>query len=394
MSISPPLNHHFDVLLSGIDSLYLAIDIVWSSSSFLEHLEKVKAVAKEFGADCPLYLDTDQDLAFMVRPFGSNGYSWLLVSKEYALRIGEWLTPGSRPSVLVEIRSETLWRYAPSQAYQRILTYLENHGARITTIKPSRIDLCLDLLMPESMWNFSLLDTAVTRAKRDCFHRQLKQPTGIAFGKGDISARLYDKALEIRQQSKKLWFFDLWKLTEIPDGFRVIRVEFQLRRRGLKTLGLDTLDSTFPTLENLWGYCSQTWLSFKDHPEREHHRRPVSIWWQVVQNSFLGIENPAPLVRAKAIYADKIQLGKQAYGVITSLFAMDLGAAPREVHGPELLDSFFENSVLAGKTGEQLVEDVVNKRLKLYRGQDKQRAARQLREEMGFPCNLPKEDEP
>lgn len=394
MSISPPLNQHFHVLLSGIDSLYLAIDIVWSSSNFLAHLDIIKAQAKEAGADKPLFPDTDQGISFMVRPFGSNGYSWLLNGKEYTLRIGDWKTPGSRPSVLVEIRSETLWHYSPTEAYQRILSFLVNQGARIITIKPSRIDLCLDLLLSQNMWNFSLLDTAITRAKRDCFHRQLKQPTGIAFGKGDISARIYDKALEIQQQSKKLWFFDLWKLTAVPDGFKVIRVEFQLRRRGLKTLGLDTLDSTFPTLENLWAYCSQTWLSFRDHPEREHHRRPVSAWWQVVQNSFLGIEHPAPLVRAKAIYADKVQLAKQAYGVVTSLFALNLGTAPQEVHGSDLLETFFENSILAGKTGQHLVEDVVNKRLKLYRGQDKQAAARQLRAEMGFPCNLPKEDEP
>jgi hypothetical protein len=394
MSISPPLNQHFQVLLSGIDSLYLAIDIVWSSPTFLAHLEVIKAQAKETGADQPLFPDTDQGVSFMVRPFGSNGYSWLLIGKEYALRIGDWKTPGSRPSVLVEIRSETLWHYSPTEAYQRILTFLENQGARIITIKPSRIDLCLDLLLPQNMWNFSLLDTAITRAKRDCFHRQLKQPTGIAFGKGDISARIYDKALEIQQQSKKLWFFDLWKLTAVPDGFKVIRVEFQLRRRGLKTLGLDTLDSTFPTLENLWAYCSQTWLSFRDHPEREHHRRPVSAWWQVIQNSFLGIEHPAPLVRAKAIYADKIQLSKQAYGVVTSLFSLDLGSPPKEVHCSDLVEAFFENCILAGKTGQDLIEDVVTKRLKLYRGQDKQKEARQLREQNGFPCNLPKEDEP
>ena len=99
------------------------------------------------------------------------------------------------------------------------------------------------------------------------------------------------------------------------------------------------------------------------------------------------------MVRAKAIYADTLQLAKQAYGIVTSLFALNLGTAPHEVQGADLEQTFFDKSILAGKTGEQLVEDVVNKRLKLYRGQDKQTAARQLREEMGFPCNLPKEDE-
>lgn len=394
MSISPPLNQHFQILLSGIDSLNLAVDVEWTTPDFFSLLDKSKTVAKEYGTDCPLFPTTDQDVSFMVCPHGSKGYTWLAHGKEYALKVGDWKTPGTRPSVMVEIRSETLWRFSPSDAYKRILSFLENQGARIITVKPSRLDLCLDLLLPVEIWTLGLLETAVSRSafRSPYFDRQ--NLTGIQFGKGDISARLYDKALEIKQKSNKVWFYDLWKLNAVPEGFRAIRVEFQLRRGILKTLGLDTLDSTFPTLEHIWAYCSQNWLAFKDYPERETNRRPVSSWWEAVQNSFLGIEQPAPLIRAKAIAADRNRIAKQAYGYFTTLFAFRVDAPPSLVNGPDLLDEFVRSTILAGKNPTDIADEIAGKVLKLYRSRDKQKEARQLREQNGFPCNLPKEDEP
>lgn len=394
MSISPPLNQHFQILLSGIDSLNLAVDIEWRSQNFFELLDKSKNIAKEADADCPLFASTDENISFLVRGHGAKGYSWLIYGKEYALKIGNWQSPSSRPSVMIEVRSETLWRLSPSAAYQRILCFLESQGAKIVTVKPSRVDLCLDLLMPEELWTMELLKTAVSRSSFRAPYLEHQKLTGIQFGKGDVSARLYDKALEIRQKSNKIWFYDLWKILEVPEGFRAIRVEFQLRRAILKTLGLDTISATFPTLENVWAYCSQQWLSFKDHPEREHHRRPVSSWWESVQNSFLGIEEPQPLIRAKAINAEKIRLARQAYGLIVSLIALDLDKPPKHISSHDFIEALFNNAILAGKTGQELVHDVVERVLKFYRGKDKQQAAIRLREQNGFPCNLPKEDEP
>jgi hypothetical protein len=194
MSISPPVNHHFKILLSGIDSLYLAIYVDWKNSDFFELLDKSKTVAKEYGCDCPLFTSTDQNISFMVCPQGSKGgYTWLAHGKEYALKIGNAITAGTRPSVMVEIRSETLWRFSPSEACQRIVSFLEAQGARISKVKPSRLDLCMDLLLPEKLWTEKLLHTAVTRSAERAPYFKRHTLTGFSFGKGDISARLYDK---------------------------------------------------------------------------------------------------------------------------------------------------------------------------------------------------------
>lgn len=394
MSISPPLNIPCKPLLSGIDSLSLTIQVEWQNPDFFTLLDKAKAVAKEYETDCPLFTDTDQDVSFMVRPHGSSGYTWLIHGKEYALSIGNWFAPKSRPSIKLDIRSETLWRYTPNDAYQRTLAFLEKQGAKVVAVKPSRVDLCMDILLPVDLWNLGLMDTAVTRSvfRAPYFERQTL--TGFQFGKGDIAARLYDKVLEIQRKSKKFWFYDLWKLDVIPEGFKVIRVEFQMRRGVLKELGLDTLAATFPTLENAWAYASQKWLTFQDHPERQYHHRPVSSWWETVQNSFLGIEQPSPLIRARAIAIDQERLARQGYGFFTSLLATRLDSPCAKVSGDDLLDEFIRSTILAGKTAKDIPDDVAEKVMRFYRGRDKQTAARQLREEMGFPCNLPKEDEP
>ena len=330
----------------------------------------------------------------MVRSHGSSGYTWLIHGKEYALSIGNWLAPKSRPSIKLEIRSETLWRYTPNDAFQRMMTFLENQGAKVVAVKPSRIDLCMDILLPVDLWNLGLIDTAVTRSVTRSVFFERQALTGFQFGKGDMAARLYDKVLEIQSKSKKFWFYDLWKLDAIPEGFKVIRVEFQMRRGVLKDLGLDTLAATFPTLENAWAYASQKWLTFQDHPERQYHHRPISAWWETVQNSFLGIEQPSPLIRAKAIAIDQDRLARQGYGFFTSLLATRLDSPCAKVSGDDLLDEFFRSTILAGKTAKDIPDDVAEKVMRFYRSLDKQKAARQLRKEMGFPCNLPKEDEP
>jgi len=394
VSISPPLNIPYKPLLSGIDSLSLTIQVEWKNSDFFNLLDGAKAVAKKLDTDCPLFTNTDQDISFMVRPHGSSGYAWLIHGKEYALSIGNWKSPKSRPSIALDIRSETLWRYTPSEAVLRILAFLENQGAKVVSVKPSRLDLCLDLLFPAEYWKMNLLETAVTRASFRALYFERQTLTGIHFGKSAMGLRLYDKVLEIQRKSKKFWFHDLWKLNVVPEDLKVVRVEFQLRRGVLKGLGLDNLSDTFPTLENVWGYASQKWLTFKDYPKRQYHHRPLSPWWKTVQNSFLGIEQPSPLIRAKAIAIDQKRLARQGYGYFTSLLAIRLDSPCRKVTGDDLFDEFVRSTILAGKSAKDIPDDVAEKVMRFYRSLNKQKAARELREQNGFPCNLPKEDEP
>ena len=127
MSISPPakvtttLLENIHPLASGIDTLYLAIDILWPSPAFFTYLRHLQSIASETETAAPGQV---ADWIFTVQPYGRRGYEWLLESCEFTWRVGSWIKPQTRPSVIVEIRSETLWHLGARQAVDRVLSLL------------------------------------------------------------------------------------------------------------------------------------------------------------------------------------------------------------------------------------------------------------------------------
>ena len=83
-------------------------------------------------------------------------------------------------------------------------------GAESLLLKPSRVDVCIDMAFPKDGWKMDLIEHRVTRAHYAAPHFDNSTMTGISIGKGNIAARLYDKILEISQKSKKTWMFDVW----------------------------------------------------------------------------------------------------------------------------------------------------------------------------------------
>jgi hypothetical protein len=148
--------------------------------------------------------------------------------------------------------------------------------------------------------------------------------TGFAFGRGALSARLYDKTREL-SVSRKQWFRTLWARAggpgvtatgderEGPGAYDaeapVWRLEFQVRREGLRQFrplgeGVDFTASTLakaragswpevarfiegegPT--GLWGYLSQEWLSFRD-TRAAATRQTYRAWWRALQRGWRG----------------------------------------------------------------------------------------------------------
>jgi hypothetical protein len=145
MTISPPVNvktqqnEGFHVLASGIDTLVLAIDVTWKDSEFLSYLETLKKDTQEIGTELPGVIrnaDQSDGWKFMMKPHGSKGYTWLLVGREFTLKVGNWIKSKSRPSVMAELRSETLWTQSPPKAVKRIINLLTGARASINKTKP------------------------------------------------------------------------------------------------------------------------------------------------------------------------------------------------------------------------------------------------------------------
>lgn len=331
MTISPPSKvksppgNEVRVLASGVDSLVLSIDVYWHKKGFLNYLKRRKAEAQLKGKEVQGAIkDKDNEIIwpFTVKPHGSRGYEWILSSKEYTLLVGNWHAPKTKPSILAEIRSETLWLHGVEQAVKHLFLILKSTGASFRFMKLSRVDLCMDLLLPEKIWNQDILGFKVTRATRASQYYTHKALEGISIGKGSIQARIYDKELEIKQQSKKFWLYNIWGISKAPRDHKIIRVEFQLRREVIKELGLDTSDDLFEKMGDLWAYCTEKWLKFQTRPGKHHTQRKTLAWWETVQQGFKGDQESNSLVRTKSLRIDMDQHISQIMGNLVSLQAL------------------------------------------------------------------------
>ncbi|MBN2034831.1 MAG: hypothetical protein JW836_16315 [Deltaproteobacteria bacterium] len=377
MTISHPANVKIDennVLASGVDTIVLSFDVLWMNTSLFSVLADLKENAQQHGIDYPgqlKHFHPDEVWPFTLKPHGTKGFSWILIGWDFTFKIAAAPEPGSRPNVMIEIRSEALWRLGPGEAIKIALGLILVNGGGKIEAKISRLDLCLDFLMPERLWSAALMEYAVTRATDFSPYYHHRKLTGIRIGKGDISARLYDKPLEIQQQSKKEWMFDVWGLKAIPEGVKIIRIEFQLRREVLKELGIKTPDNLLPKIGGAWAYCTKNWLKFQDRPGLHPTQRTTFDWYQEIQDGFKGVQGAEPLVRQKAVQVDKRRLLQQANGFITSLHAIiqeEKGTAPdTHVKMDDCLTSYLDELKKHGPDPSEVKNKLARKRSKYHR---------------------------
>ena len=239
-------------------------------------------------------------------------------------------------------------------------------------IKPSRVDLCVDLLLRAEAWKPELVGCFVTRARDVNSYLQSHKLSGYSIGKGAIVARLYDKPREIRMKSHKDWMYDVWGIESVADDHRIIRVEFQMRRDVLREIGMRTWEDLRSNLPSLWIYCSQMWLHLVDDASLHHTQQHVLPWWQVVRNGFEGVQGAEPLVRTKAINHDLRRHAAQVMGGMTSMIGlMRQGESvdPDEVFDSEshCLMAAMETLTLQGIDDAEFTRRVIRKQAKQVR---------------------------
>ncbi len=373
MTISHPSNVN-NILASGIDSLVISTNTAWKDTSFFTILDELKVKAQQNSLDYQgqfKHFNPDEVWPFTIKPNGTTGFSWILNGCDFTYKIANSAEPNSRPNVMVEIRSEALWRLGPEEVTKIALSIIEANGGHIIEAKPSRVDLCVDFLMSEKKWSYDLMDYAVTRATDFSPYYRYRKLTGIRIGKGVISARLYDKPLEIKQQSKKYWMFDIWGIDEIPEGEKIIRIEFQLRREILKEIGINVLDDLFQKIDGAWAYCTKKWLKFQDYPKSHHTQQSTLKWYEEIQNGFKGVQGAEPLVRKKAVSMDKKRLVQQANGLIIALHAIDQEENKTDIRKPvkieDCINSYNNELIKHRPNPNEVKEKVTRKRAKFHR---------------------------
>ncbi len=122
----------------------------------------------------------------------------------------------------------------------------------------------------------------VTRSRSINAYSVDNQFSGWSIGLGGvISARLYDKTLEI-QKSGKTYLYDLWRKAGWDGVSQVWRLEFQLKRDVLVELSLVNLDTVLSQLNGLWSYATTEWLhlALPQGNDKTRSRWPVHPLWE------------------------------------------------------------------------------------------------------------------
>ena len=358
---------------NGIDTLIISLNGEWKNLEWFSYFASLKQEAQESSLDVSGTIKTEnlEEWSFRIKPNGSQGFEWLLISNDFTLRIGKWATSKTRPNVMAELRSEMLWRLGPQTSCSYITTMLEAMGLDIAVVKPSRVDFCLDILLTKSLWNKELIEYVVTRAsERSLYMQNAKQLKGLSIGKGDIMARLYDKALEIKQVSNKAWMYDVWGIDEIPQHKVMVRVEFQIRRAVLKDTHIETLSDLFEKQPKIWSYCTKEWLKFQDNVDAYRKKRKTLEWWKIIQDGYENAQGATPAIREHILKLNIEQLARQAYGLILSIAAChkEIKKEPLEkVELEDVLIIFLNCLTSMGKTPSEMNETIIQRRVKFKR---------------------------
>lgn len=315
------------VLATGIDTFNFSMQVNFPDKELHNKLACLKSEAQDNENKLPVTLavaDGAQDLRLQVYPGGGNGMEYLIGNDQMVLSFSRSeRARGTRPSVMVELKSEPLWHHGFDPMVERVLSIIRGLRGGIVNIKPSRADLCCDVLIRESDWHEQLRHSMVTRAHKLDPHVMRRRLSGFSIGTGIVSARLYDKPFEIEcKGGGKRWFFKVWGVDAAPGGHLIVRVEFQLRREWLKNFGVDTMADFREKLPALLAYLTRRWLRLVDDASKHHTMQAVLPWWEVIQNQTMQVQHATPAVRREAIAADKLRVSQGLVGYLEAMTAI------------------------------------------------------------------------
>ena len=186
--------------------------------------------------------------------------------------------------------------------------------------------------------------------------------------------------------------YDIWGLDEVPEGKKIIRTEFQLRREALVELAINSVHDLFSSHENIWKYCTEKWLKFRTNPGKHHTQRKTYFWWEIIRDGYQGAQGENPLVRCKSIGQQKERYMDQALGALGSLVAIENIDDEGTINVSNLLAKTIPSLIRYQKIREQdrqrFFNIVQNKRAKNKRLKSKNSDAFLERKKQGFPTGI------
>ena len=295
---APPKYNSLEVVNLGIDSLYLS----YSGSlpiTRCRQLELLKTQAQS-------YDPTDQGnarvelggMTFRVFKHGRSPHAYLLGNNLFSIRVAS-STANSVPVAYVEISSELLNLNGVESALAISDSLVAELVGEACFSKVSRADIFVDFVSRVD-WNAVDNEQWACRSSRKGDYYDTQQLTGSTFGQGgDLSARLYNKTIEI-ESSKKAFFRDIWLANGWDSSSPVWRLEFQLRTIPLREFGISEPISLLEQLNGIWRYCTEKWLTLRtNNGDVNRSRWPLADIWQAIIEVDIGAQKQRPLRRVK-----------------------------------------------------------------------------------------------
>ena len=267
----------FKPLRWGVDSLYLSYPGTLSDKT-LDRLKHLKALAQ---SSEPVQQARAQFLLgghiFEVKDKGAPLFPYVLDDGAFRIQLAK--PSKTVPMAYVKVSSTYLAHVGPAEAEKALYALLSELGEIREAANVSRIDLFVDFVSHQDMeWN---RQAWVTRAASVNAYAVNEKFSGWTVGQGsDISARLYNKLLEIVKSGKD-YLLDLWGQVGWQPGEPVWRLEFQIKREVLGQKGIGKLYDVLKHLNGLWSYGTTEWLrlTLPNPDDQTRSRWPVHPLW-------------------------------------------------------------------------------------------------------------------
>jgi hypothetical protein len=327
----PNCNYGSRLVRCGVDSLYVSHKGVLTEDRDFE-LRKLKLAAQSYDseekASASLRL---LDHHFEVKDKGRGRFPFVLADNWFEIQVSSSVS-NSLPLAQTKVSSEVLSYSGLDSATTKLRGIVQQLGVyEEETI--SRVDLCVDFLTD---FDFSSADRKawVCRSSKFSSYYDGDRCSGFSFGLGgSVSARLYDKTLEI-DLSRKTWLYEIWAKHEWQGEYPVWRLEFQFRRAVLREMGVNSIADLKQKLDGLWHYGCSEWLrltipSSTDDTKSRWQNHPV---WKMLVEANFETKKPVPLTRTRKerVPSDE-RLFVQGLGVLSSYMAkygiMDVATA-------------------------------------------------------------------
>jgi hypothetical protein len=253
---------------------------------------------------------------FLLASHGSrSGYPFILSDADYRIEFG----PHNNPPFFVTFRSLALWRDSVEQMHQGFLDWAQSVGyGQVKAESLTRVDYCFDYDLP--VVDF-IEDDFVTLSSKDAQHREDGQIQTFTFGKGDVVLRVYDKVVEIAQQSGKVWLYELWGQKE-----SVWRIEWQVRKEVLRRFGIRALADLKAGLKPLLQYLAIRHDTLRMRVgDSNRARRPLHRLWVDLQRQIDALVDlpVAPAFDPTVVLEYRLmQIGISVYGYLKRVGAI------------------------------------------------------------------------